>query len=401
MPDKSSPGNQAPLAGINVLAIEQAIAAPLCTRQLAELGARVIKVERRETGDFARHYDGRVNGLCSHFVWTNRSKQSLTLDLKHPSALDILFRILPKTDVLVQNLAPSATDRLGLGWGTLHDQFPRLILCNISGYGSAGPYADKKAYDLLVQAEAGFLSVTGTPDDMVKSGISIADIAAGMQAHSAILAALIQRSRTETGSCIDVSLLEAMVEWMGYPLYYAYDGAEPPPRSGADHASIYPYGAFAAADGKLIMLGLQNEREWQAFCEQVLSRADLATDPRFHDNAARSEHRDELKTIIQRQFDSWPAMQITAKLDEAKIAYAHINDMKSVWQHPQLKSLRRIMEIDTANGPVKVFRPPGNNSSFEPVLNPVPDLGEHTDSILVEFGFNSEEIAEFRKQQVI
>ena len=264
-----------PLDGLLVIALEHAIAAPLCTRQLAELGARVIKIERREQGDFARHYDDRVQGLCSHFVWTNRSKESLTLDLKNQEADGILARLLSQADVLVQNLAPSAAARMGLGYEALATDYPKLIVCNITGYGEEGPYASKKAYDLLVQAEAGFLSVTGSPEDPTKSGISIADIAAGTQAHTAILAALLQRQRTGSGCRIDISMLEAMVEWMGFPLYYAYDRQQAPARSGADHASIYPYGVFRSGDDKLLMLGIQNEREWVAFCELVLGNAAL------------------------------------------------------------------------------------------------------------------------------
>ncbi|HBW82630.1 MAG TPA: CoA transferase, partial [Gammaproteobacteria bacterium] len=268
-----------PLDGLLVIALEHAIAAPLCTRQLAELGARVIKIERREHGDFARKYDARVRGLCSHFVWTNRSKESLTLDLKHPAAAGILTRLLSQADVLVQNLAPTAAARMGLGFETLAYNYPELIVCNITGYGDKGPYASKKAYDLLVQAEAGFLSVTGIAEAPVKSGISIADIAAGTQAHAAILAALLQRQRTGSGCRIDISMLEAMVEWMGFPLYYAYEGQQAPARSGADHASIYPYGVFRSGDDKLLILGVQNDREWFAFCEVVLGDKALAADP--------------------------------------------------------------------------------------------------------------------------
>src|SRR5213592_1007109 len=263
-----------PLDGITVVTLEHAIAAPFCTRQLADLGARVIKVERPGTGDFARAYDERVNGMASHFVWTNRSKESLTLDVKHPEAQKVLEKLLEEADVLVQNLAPGAAARLGLGFQALHEKHPQLIVCDISGYGDdpeePGPYRDKKAYDLLIQSESGFLSITGTPDEPAKAGCSIADIAAGMYAHSSILAALIERGRSGRGKRIDISMLESMVEWMSYPLYYAFDGAEPPPRSGAAHATIYPYGPFPAGDGGVVMLGLQNEREWQAFCARVL-----------------------------------------------------------------------------------------------------------------------------------
>jgi itaconate CoA-transferase len=385
----------APLCGITIVSLEHAIAAPLCTRQLAELGARVIKIERRETGDFARHYDSRVKGQSSHFIWTNRSKQSMTLDLKHDDASPVLARLLKQADVLVQNLAPGATTKMGLAYEDLHAQYPQLIVCNISGYGNDGPYQSKKAYDLLVQAEAGFLSITGTDDKMVKSGISIADIAAATQAHAAILAALIQRSKTAEGSRIDISMLEAMVEWMGFPLYYAYDGAEPPNRSGADHASIYPYGAFNTSDDRVIMLGLQNEREWEIFCREVLAQEDLLADPRFSNNALRSSNRELLREIIQNLFSSLNAAQASAKLDAAKIAFANVNAMQDVWNHPQLKSLNRIVETHTPAGIVKSFLPPGNDSSYNPTLSAVPSVGEHTREILAELGFDTQEIDKF------
>lgn len=393
--------NSPPLDGITVVSLEHAIAAPLCTRQLAELGARVIKVERRESGDFARHYDDRVLGQSSHFVWTNRSKQSLTLDLKHQDSGQILQKLLETSDVLVQNLAPGATRKMGLDFEQLHDKYEKLIVCNISGYGPDGPYQNKKAYDLLVQAEAGFLSITGTQNEMVKSGISIADIAAGMQAQTAILAALIQRSKTRKGSNIDISMLEAMVEWMGFPLNYAYDGASAPERTGSDHASIYPYGAFVTVDEKVIMLGLQNEREWTAFCESVLEQADLTTDPRFAKNVSRSSNREALKKIIEEKFSNFTSEEVAAKLDQAQIAFANVNDMPEVWDHPQLKALNRLIDTETPQGTVKSFKPPGNNSSFEPSLGPVPALGEHTAEILSNLGFDASEIKRFQENEVV
>ena len=390
-----------PLDGLLVIALEHAIAAPLCTRQLAELGARVVKIERREQGDFARHYDDRVQGLCSHFVWTNRSKESMTLDLKHEASGDILSRLLGKADVLVQNLAPNAAARMGLGYGDLHPVYPRLIVCNITGYGSEGPYASKKAYDLLVQAEAGFLSVTGSAEQPVKSGISIADIAAGMQAHAAVLAALLQRQRTGEGSCIDISMLEAMVEWMGFPLYYAYGGKSAPVRSGADHASIYPYGVFKSGDDSLLMLGIQNEREWQAFCDKVLGDPALASDARFATNTLRSDNREQLKEIIQQRFDQKTSGEICAGLDEAQIANASANDMESVWQHPQLHALRRFIEVDTPAGSVSTLQPPGHNNSYEPAVSAVPAIGEHTNTILADLGYSPAEVDELRNRLVI
>lgn len=393
--------NTPPLQGITVVSLEHAIAAPLCTRQLAELGARVIKVERRESGDFARHYDDRVLGQSSHFIWTNRSKQSLTLNLKHQDSAQILQRLLETSDVLVQNLAPGATRKLGLDFEQLHQRYEQLIVCNISGYGPAGPYENKKAYDLLVQAEAGFLSITGSQNAMAKSGISIADIAAGMQAQTAILAALIQRSKTNEGSNIDISLLEAMVEWMGFPLNYAYDGTSPPARTGTDHASIYPYGAFTTGDAKVIMLGLQNEREWTVFCENVLERAELTNDPRFAENVSRSSNREALREIIEEKFADFMADEVASKLDQAQIAFANVNDMQQVWDHPQLKALGRIIETDTPKGRIKSFKPPGNNSSYEAALGPVPALGEHTSEILFDLGFDANEIKRFQENEVV
>ncbi len=394
---KTSP----PLDGIVVVSIEQAIAAPLCTRQLADLGARVIKIERPDGGDFARHYDDRVKGLSSHFVWANRGKESLTLNLKHPSGLDILNRLLQSADIFVQNLAPGAAARMNLDFDSLKKQFDQLIVCNISGYGESGPYAGKKAYDLLVQAESGFLQVTGSANEMAKSGISIADIAAGMQAHTAILAALIQRGKVGTGSCISVSMLEAMVEWMGFPLYYAYDGGEPPARAGADHASIYPYGLFATADDQVIMLGLQNEREWESFCEQVLQDADLATDLRFDANSKRSENREALKKLIDDKFSKTTTADLVADLKSSQIAYAQVNDLQKVWDHPQLKALGCFVDVETSVGRVKSFLPPGKNSSYDPSIKGIPDLGENTSPLLEALGFSESEILMLREQRVI
>lgn len=393
--------HQAPLTGITVLALEHAIAAPLCTRQLADLGARVIKIERREEGDFARSYDDRVKGLSSHFVWTNRSKQSLTLDLKHDRAAEILQKLLPNVDVLVQNLAPKAAARMGLSFEALHGAFPRLIVCNISGYGEGGPYQNKKAYDLLVQAEAGFLSITGTAEQQVKSGISIADIAAGTQAHGAILAALIQRNQTGVGSRIDISMLEAMAEWMGFPLYYSFDGAEPPPRTGSDHASIYPYGVFTTADGKAILIGIQNQREWERLCTQILENSALASDLRFKTNIDRNRNRDALKGIIQNALSSLDSAELSTMLEKAEIAFASVNTMEAVWQHPQLQALKRFIDIDTPKGKVGSLLPPGNNSDFSPTLGPVPALGEHTYLILSELGFDEQAIGGLIDDRVV
>jgi itaconate CoA-transferase len=382
-----------PLEGITVVTLEHAIAAPFCTRQLADLGARVIKVERPGSGDFARAYDERVRGLASHFVWTNRSKESLTLDVKQAAAQDVLGKLIEGADVLVQNLAPGAAARLGLSYEALQPRHPRLIVCDISGYGSDGPYRDKKAYDLLIQSEAGFLSVTGTPDDPAKAGCSIADIAAGMHACSSILSALIQRGRTGRGSRIDVSMLESMVEWMSYPLYYAFDGATPPPRAGAAHATIYPYGPFPAGDGKTVMLGLQNEREWAVFCDKVLRRPELAADERFSSNSRRTEQRDALRAIIVESFAALSAEQVIERLDDAQIANAHMNDMHDVWQHPQLKARGRWTDVPTPAGPVPALLPPGATDAYTPRMDAVPALGEHTQAILAELGYSPNDIA--------
>src|SRR5438874_3974654 len=377
-----------PLDGTLVVSLEHAIAAPLCTRQLADLGARVIKIERPGVGDFARAYDERVRGLSSHFVWVNRSKESLTLDLKQKSARDVLHALIARADVLVQNLAPGAAARLGLGTSALRPQHPRLVVCDISGYGADGPYRDKKAYDLLIQSEAGFLSVTGTPDDPAKAGCSIADIAAGMYAYSSILAALLQRQKTGEGSSIDVSMLEALSEWMSYPLYYAFEGASPPERSGAAHATIYPYGPFPAGDGKIVMLGLQNEREWVVFCDKVLDNAALATDPRFASNSKRAAARDALRAIIVDAFRDLSAEQVIARLDGAQIANARMNDMHEVWEHAQLKARKRWTGVDTPAGRVAALLPPALPSIASPRMDPVPAFGQHTDAIQRDLGFD-------------
>ncbi|MDE1144342.1 MAG: CaiB/BaiF CoA-transferase family protein [Paraburkholderia tropica] len=381
-----------PLEGIKVVTFEHAIAAPFCTRQLADLGARVIKVERPGVGDFARGYDERVHGLASHFVWTNRSKESLTLDVKRAEALEIVHTLLADADVFVQNLAPGATQRLGLGYDALRERYPRLIVCDISGYGGDGPYRDKKAYDLLIQSESGFLSITGTPDESAKAGCSIADIAAGMYAYSNILAALIERGKTGRGRHIDVSMLESMVEWMGYPLYYAIDGQTPPQRNGAAHATIYPYGPFKAGDGKSVMLGLQNEREWKAFCDVVLRQPELAADERFASNSRRVEHRAALGALIVAAFASLSARDVVERLEAAKIANAHINDMQAVWEHAQLAARERWTQVQTPAGAVPALLPPGVTLADAPRMDAVPALGEHTDAILNELGYDATQI---------
>ncbi len=385
-----------PLDGITVVTLEHAIAAPFCTRQLADLGARVIKIERPGTGDFARAYDSRVKGLASHFVWTNRSKESLTLDVKHMNSKGILKKLVGQADVLVQNLAPGAAARLGLSYTELQATNPRLIVCDISGYGDDGPYRDRKAYDLLIQSEAGFLSVTGSADEPAKAGNSIADIAAGMYAYTNILAALIQRGKTGKGCRIDISMLESMAEWMSYPLYYAFEGATPPPRAGAAHATIYPYGPFPAGDGKSVMLGLQNEREWQAFCDKVLLNSALCLDDRFATNASRNTNRSVLAAIIHEVFAALSVEQVIARLDAAGIANARMNEMQDLWDHAQLRARQRWTEVMTPAGTIPALLPPGKTDAFSPRMEAVPALGQHTDSILAEFGFAPVEIAALR-----
>ena len=386
-----------PLKGITVVSLEHAIAAPFATRQLADLGARVIKVERPNGGDFARKYDERAKGMSSHFVWTNRSKESLTLDLKDPEALATLkLLISQEADVLVQNLAPGAAKRMGLSYEDLSKSKPGIIVCDISGYGGDGPYANKKAYDLLIQSEAGFLSTTGTQDQVAKAGISIADISAGMYAYTNILAALMHRQQTGQGQCIDISMMESLSEWMSYPLYYAMDGAEPPARAGASHASIYPYGPFEAGDAKVVMLGLQNEREWLVFCEKVLLNEQLARDERFNTNTKRSEARETLKALILQVFSSMTAAQVSERLEEAGIANAQVNAMAEVWSHEQLAHRNRWALIETPVGKMPALIPPGSWSQGPPRMDPVPEVGEHTDSILRNLGKTNLQIDQMR-----
>lgn len=390
-----------PLDGITVISLEHAIAAPFCTRQLADMGARVIKVERPGVGDFARSYDERVKGLASHFVWTNRSKESLALDLKRPEAANILQELIGQADVLVQNLAPGAATRLGLSYEALREHNPRLIVCDISGYGEGGPYQDKKAYDLLIQSESGFLSVTGTPDSQAKAGCSISDIAAGMYAYSSILSAILLRERTGQGSRIDVSMLESMVEWMGFPMYYAFEGAAPPPRAGASHATIYPYGPFPVGDGSEIMLGLQNEREWAAFCKIVLKQVEVATDHRFNTNSQRVANKDALRVLIVTAFASLSREQVIERLEAASIANANVSTMQDVWNHPQLAQRNRWRQVDSAAGPLPALVPPGTSSAFQPRMDKIPALGENSATILAGLGYSQEQISDLAQQGVI
>ena len=390
-----------PLEGITVVSLEQAVAAPFATRQLADLGARVIKVERPEVGDFARGYDRTVKGLASHFVWLNRSKESLTLDLKQDEAKEVLARIIERADVFVQNLAPGATGRLGFGAQILRERHPSLIVCDISGYGSSGPYRDKKAYDLLVQCEAGLVSITGTPETPSKVGVSIADIACGMYAYSGILAALLRRGRTGEGAVLEVSLFEALAEWMGFPAYYAMYGGKEPPRTGASHAAIAPYGPFECGDGKVIFLGIQNEREWERFCEVVLEQPALAEDERFASNSERVENRDDLYQDIETILQKFSSSEAIERLEEAKIANARMRTVRGLLEHPQLEARDRWREVGSPVGPLRALLPPATIDSIEPLMAPIPSVSEHTEKILAELGYDDDTVATLRQAAAI
>jgi crotonobetainyl-CoA:carnitine CoA-transferase CaiB-like acyl-CoA transferase len=380
-----------------VVSLEQAVAAPFATRQLADLGARVIKIERPGVGDFARGYDATVNGMASHFVWLNRSKQSLTLNLKENGAKDILNRLLARADVFVHNLAPGATERLGFGAERLREEHPRLIDCGISGYGSTGPYRDKKAYDLLVQCETGLVSTTGTPETPSKVGISAADIAAGMYAYTGILTALYMRERTGEGAAFEVSLLEALGEWMGFPAYFTGYGGSQPPRTGASHAAIAPYGPFEAGDGRVVFLGLQNEREWVTFCEAVLERPELATDPRFDTNSRRAENGEELDEAIDGAFKDLSSEEVISRLDGARIANARMRTVQEFLDHPQLEARDRWREVDSPVGPIRALVPPVTMQGVESVMEPIPEVGEHTDAILEELDLDPDAVGSLRE----
>jgi len=390
-----------PLAGITIISLEQAVAAPFATRQLADLGARVIKIERPGGGDFARGYDETVRGMSSYFVWLNRSKESLTLDLKHPEAGWIIHRLVEGADVIVQNLSPGAAERLGLGAGAFANRYPRLIVCDISGYGSTGPYRDKKAYDLLVQCETGLVSATGTPETPAKVGISVADIAAGMYAFTGILTALYQRERTGKGTTFEVSLFEALGEWTSSPAYLtAYSGV-PPPRTGASHATIAPYGPFRTGDGKQVNLGIQNEREWARFCTIVLEQPEVAADPRFESNVKRVANREALHTVIDAVFSQLTIDNVIARLDHAQIANARMNSLLEFWEHPQLEARQRWREVGSPVGPLKALLPPVTMRDVESRMDPIPTVGEQTDQILHSIGYNDEQISRLRAEGAI
>lgn len=389
------------LAGVRVVALEQAVAAPLASRHLADWGARVIKIERPGGGDFARRYDQTVHGLSSHFVWLNRSKRSLTLNVKTEQGREILSRLLSKADVFIQNLAPGSAERLGFGAADLLARHPALVVCNVSGYGHSGPYRNKKAYDLLVQAEAGLLSVTGTEESPAKAGISVADIAAGMYAFSGVLAALLRREKTGKGGVVDVSLFDSLVEWMSYPAYFTGYGGQAPARTGARHATIAPYGPFTADDGRTILIGLQNEREWANFCRIVLRQDELIEDARFTDNRLRSENWNELEGIMKTALAGLDSSELVKRLEDAAIAYGRMNTMQEVFDHPQLSRRGRWAEVDSPAGAIKVLLPPVQVDQETPEMGSIPAAGEHTEATLASLGYTADDIIKFRREGVI
>ncbi|MYW64397.1 CoA transferase [Streptomyces sp. SID8379] len=387
-----------PLEGVTVVSLEQAVAAPFATRQLADLGARVIKVERPGDGDFARRYDETVHGQSSHFVWLNRSKDSVTLDVKTPGGREVLERLLSGADVFVQNLAPGAAARLGLSAEELNERHPSLIVCDISGYGADGPWAGRKAYDLLVQCETGVVSVTGTPEQPAKVGIAIADIAAGMYAYSGILTALYERRATGVARAVSVSLFEALAEWMGYPAYYTAHSGTQPRRVGAAHATIAPYGPYDATDGRTVLLAIQNEREWASFCAEFLDDPALAADPRFHRNSSRVARRAELDAVVTARFAELTAAEATALLDRAKVANARLNTVADFLDHPVLSGRDRWRDVPTPAGPIRALVPPASLSGVEPRMEAVPDVGEHTEAVLKELGYEASAIEALREE---
>ena len=389
-----------PLNGLLVVAIEQAVAAPFATRQLADLGARVIKIERPDSGDFARAYDRTVRGLSSYFVWLNRSKESLTLDIKQAPAREALARLIERADVVVQNMGPGAAARAGLDAATLRARHPRLIVCSVTGYGATGPYAGKRAYDLLVQSEAAVLSITGTQDAPAKVAFSVADIAAGMYAYTAVLTALLRRAQTGAGASVEVSLFDALAEWMSQPVYFTKYGGRAPVRSGARHASIAPYGPVATSDGAPVFLAIQNEREWARFCRDVLARPELLDDSRFASNSDRVRHREELEAIVDALLRELPADALVERLERAGIACARMNSVEQLLAHPQLGGRRRWTTVESSAGALEVLLPPVTMDGVEPRVDAVPALGEHTARILVELGFDAATIAEWRTRGV-
>jgi itaconate CoA-transferase len=390
-----------PLDGVLVVSVEQAVAAPFASRQLADLGARVIKIERPGRGDFGRDYDTTIKGMASQFVWLNRSKESLTLDLKRPEATTVLGQLLGRADVFLQNLAPGALDRLGFSSEFLRRTYPKLIACNISGYGSTGPYRDRKAYDLLIQSETGLVSLTGTPEAPAKVGISIADIATAMYAYSGILSALLLRARTGEGVAIEVSMFEALGEWVSYAGYYSYYGGEAPARTGAHHATVSPFGPFASCDGRTVCIGLANDREWAHFCEIVLERPALASEPRFASNSSRVVNRPALHALIDEVFGTLTVDKILDRLERAQIGYAQMNTIDQFISHPQLEARGRWREVGSPVGPLRMLIPPVVLEGVEPVMDPIPEVGANSEAILTELGYCTETIRTWRENHVI
>ncbi len=390
-------GSARPLEGLTVVSVEQAVAAPFATRQLADLGARVIKVERPGSGDFARGYDESIHGQSSYFVWINRSKESLSCDLKQPEGRAVVGRLLADADVFVQNLAPGAAKRLGLDAATLQAEHPRLVVCDVTGFGSTGPWWDHKAYDLLVQCESGLVSLTGPMESPAKAGISVADIAAGMYAFSGILTALLQRATTGVAPAVEVSLFEALAEWMGSPMYYTMGLGRQPERVGIEHATIAPYGPYTAGDGGVVLVGIQNEREWRAFCQVVLGDADVAHDPRFVRNSDRVAHRTELNALLGKRFAGLTHVEASELLTRADVAHASVNEVQGLIDHPVLAGRDRWRDVDTPGGPVRALLPPTQIAGVTPRMDPVPAVGEHTDAILASLGYDEERIAELRQ----
>lgn len=395
-----SPMNTLPLAGITVVSIEQAVAAPFATRQLADMGARIIKIERPEGGDFARRYDETVHGESSYFVWLNRSKESLTLDLKSERGQAILERLLTTADVFVQNLAPGAAARMKLDAASLAERFPSIVTCDISGYGNTGPWSDRKAYDMLVQGESGLMSLTGTPDTPSRVGVSIADIAAGMYAYSGILASLYERQRSGIARAVEVALFEAIGEWMGSPAYYTEYGGQQPARVGAQHATIAPYGPFPTSDGT-VLLSIQNDREWARFCADVLGDPSLATEPRFDRNSARVANRDECNAAIADRLRKYTTDDALAMLDKAAIANGRLGSVSDFLVHPSLEGRDRWREIDTPGGPARALLPPATLSGVEAHVGPVPALGAHTNGILAGLGYTTDDVDALRAGNVV
>ncbi|MBC7139581.1 MAG: CoA transferase [Defluviimonas sp.] len=372
----------APLAGILVVALEQAVAAPFCSSRLADAGARVIKIERKGEGDFARAYDRAAKGESAYFTWLNRGKESVALDIKAPEDREILLRMLEKADVFVQNLLPGALEKMGLDSATLRARFPRLVTCDITGYGEDGPMRNTKAYDLLVQCESGLASITGTPDGPGRVGISVCDIATGMTAHAGICEALVARERSGKGSGVSVAMFDVMADWMAVPLlYYDYLG-KPTPRVGLNHAVICPYGAYECRDGELVVITVQHAGEWNRFCEHILGDAKLATDPRFHDNTARLEHKAELEKLIKAVFASHDRAEMLKLLDSAGIASGAVNDVAALSKHPQLDRAR----IGTPSGEIDIPAPPIRRSTGAAALGPSPGLDADGKALRAEFG---------------